>query len=328
LRDRIDYQIIVTLGPSSSTPDGWLNLYSAGATAFRLNTSHLTVDELSGWLERYTIFLADQGKIIPLVLDLQGSKWRLGLFQSQELKPQSEIELVLADQSQSPGQLPVPHPDFFHAAEFSSSQIVLSDARIRLKTIKASSEVIRAEVIQGGKISSRKGITYAVSSYRTEKLNTKDHQIIEQTRRYPYVRFAFSYVKDVQEMAKYKELVEPPGYLIAKLERQPAIDQASMIAEYADELWLCRGDLGAELGLRAMAEAVHSISQQVRKIRTPVILAGQVLEHLTSNPLPTRSEVCHLYEMLANGYQGVVLSDETAIGKYPLESVQAAAMFR
>ena len=129
-------------------------------------------------------------------------------------------------------------------------------------------------------------------------------------------------------MAKYKELVGRPSYLIAKLERQPAVDQASIIAEHSDELWLCRGDLGAELGLRAMAETVHLLSLKVRKIRTPMILAGQVFEHLTNHPLPTRSEVCHLYEMLSFGYQGVVLSDETAIGKYPLESVQAASLFR
>jgi pyruvate kinase len=308
--------------------EDWQALLGAGADVFRLNTSHLSLDELAGWLERYNTFQARLGKEIPLVLDLQGSKWRLGRLPSQVLTPGQEIELVLADQVQSPGILPVPHVDFFLAAENSSSQIVLNDARIRLKILKTNQAALLAEVILGGEISTRKGVTYAASSYRLEKLSQKDQSIVTQTRQFPFVRYAISYVKDAVEMAKFREAVGPSCYLVAKLERRPAVDQAIRMAESADELWLCRGDLGAELGLKAMAEAVYRLSQKIRRIKVPVMLAGQVLEHLTDHPQPTRSEVCHLYEMLLIGYRGVVLSDETAIGKFPLESVRSAAIFR
>jgi pyruvate kinase len=112
------------------------------------------------------------------------------------------------------------------------------------------------------------------------------------------------------------------------LERQPAVSQPVSIARYANEIWLCRGDLGAELGLRDMAEAVARMHEQIHRLSAPVLLAGQIFEHMTANPTPTRSEVCYLYETLMKGYQGLVLSDETAIGNYPVESCQAAALFR
>jgi pyruvate kinase len=116
--------------------------------------------------------------------------------------------------------------------------------------------------------------------------------------------------------------------LIAKLERPDAVARASAIARSADELWLCRGDLGAEMGLRDMARAAHELSKDVPSLSVPVMLAGQVLEHMTDHESPTRSEVCSLYDALHAGYCGVVLSDETAIGRFPVESCRAAALFR
>ena len=91
---------------------------------------------------------------------------------------------------------------------------------------------------------------------------------------------------------------------------------------------MCRGDLGAELGLAGMAKAAHAFQDRVRDLALPALLAGQVLEHMTLHPAPTRSEVCALYDALDAGYRGVVLSDETAIGQYPIESCRQAALFR
>jgi pyruvate kinase len=118
------------------------------------------------------------------------------------------------------------------------------------------------------------------------------------------------------------------AYLIAKLERQTAIDEAPRIAESANELWVCRGDLGAELGLRSMAEAVRHFSNSIGDLPIPALMAGQVLDHMVDHPTPTRSEVCYLHDALQAGYRGFVLSDEAAIGRYPIESCRSAALFR
>lgn len=324
----MDYRIVVTLGPASAGESTWQALLAAGATAFRLNTSHLTLPQLRIWVARLAAFLSPLEPKPQLILDLQGSKWRLGQFPACELKPGQPVELVNAAAADRPNRLPVPHPDFFEAAASSSGEITLNDARVRLALESSRPDWLSARVIQGGELVSNKGVTFTASTYRREKLSQKDQTILAETQPLAFVRYALSYVKDEVEMARYRALIGSSAYLIAKLERQPAVDQARQVAANADELWLCRGDLGAELGPRAMAETVCRFSEQVRVLPGPVLLAGQVLEHMTGQPGPTRSELCYLHDALIKGYQGFVLSDETAVGKYPVESCRTAALFR
>jgi pyruvate kinase len=320
----MNYEIIATLGPASESPQMWRAMVSAGATSFRLNTSHLTLAQLAGWLERLQRFAGD----MPLVLDLQGSKWRLGTLSAETLVVDQRLELVLGQTAVRPGALPVPHPDFFAAAPLSDGEIMLNDARVRLRIERIDGDVLAARVIQGGPVSAYKGITFRACDFRNEALSAKDAAIYEQTRALPNLRYAISYIKDGQEMAHYRRMFGPGSGLIAKLERGPAMQAAVDIAQSADEVWVCRGDLGAELGLAAMAAAVHSLTAQVRSLAVPAIMAGQVLEHMTESATPTRSEVCYLYDTLQHGYRGFVLSDETAVGRDPLACCQAAALWR
>jgi len=324
----VDYQIVATLGPSSDAESTWHAMLAVGVTAFRLNTSHLTIPRLQGWIDRLGAFLAGREPRPPLVLDLQGSKWRLGEFPTCELAPGQRVALVCARSAEAPKVLPVPHPDFFRAASASSGEIVLNDAKLRLVVESQETDAIQARVIQGGALAPRKGITYVSSTFRQESLNDGDRTILALTRQLEGIRYALSYVKDATEMAGYRRQIGPGCSLIAKLERQPAVEEASQIAESADELWLCRGDLGAELGLKTMAAAVSHFTDRVRLLTVPALLAGQVLEHMAEHPTPTRSEVCGLHDALSRGYQGFVLSDETAIGRDPVESCRIAALFR
>ncbi|MBI5568087.1 MAG: hypothetical protein HY870_24530 [Chloroflexi bacterium] len=319
------YDIVATLGPASHTPAIWQAMLQAGATAFRLNTSHLTLDQLHDWLAALQPVLPGG---TPLVLDLQGSKWRLGQFKPITLVTGQTVQLIFGDSTTRSDQLPVPHSDFFAAAGVAvDGEIVLNDAKIKLTIESIAPTTLTTRVLMGGEISAHKGITHARSAYRRETLSDKDRAIVEGTRHLPDVRYAVSYVKDALEMAQYRDLIGD-AYLIAKLERQPAMNECAAIAASADELWVCRGDLGAELGLRGMAEAVHQITAQVRTLPVPIMMAGQVLEHMTDHATPTRAEVCQLHDALAAGYRGCVLSDEAAIGRYPVESVRVAAMFR
>ncbi len=324
----MNYDITATLGPGSTRESLWKTMLAAGVTAFRLNTSHLDLPELVPWLDRIGTFFSALDPQPLLVLDLQGSKWRLGRFPAFDPACGQRIELVCAAATDRSGVLPVPHPDFFEAAQVSSGEIALNDARVYLAVETASADSIIASVTRGGTISSKKGITYTSCEYRRESLNERDREIIFQTKGLGFIRYAISYVRDAREMSGYRRALGSSAYLIAKLEREPAVTEAALIAEHAQELWLCRGDLGAELGLKAMAEAVHRFSNQVGDIPRPVHLAGQVLEHMTRCATPTRSEMCCLYDALVAGYAGVVLSDETAIGMYPLESCHSAALFR
>jgi pyruvate kinase len=323
----MNYKIIATLGPSSSAESTWKEMLAVGVTAFRLNTSHLSLEQLPTWLEETERFFSKLETRPRLILDLQGSKWRLGEIAARELINGESVELVLGSQSERRNALPVPHPDFFQAVGMSTGEVILNDAKARLVIEQAGQESLSARVIQGGPVAANKGITLAASKYRKEALNEKDRAILEQTRGLAGICYAISYVKDAAEMANYRSLCGSAVSLAAKLERETAIAEASLIAQSADELWLCRGDLGAELGEACMAEAVYRLSARLSDFSIPVFLAGQVLEHMVAHPAPTRSEVCYIYEALQKGFSGLVLSDETAIGRYPVESCRAAGQF-
>jgi pyruvate kinase len=325
----MNYEIIATLGPASQDAVIWKAMLAAGASAFRLNTSHLSIEQLETWLESLEKFrIAASEESYPIFLDLQGSKWRLGQFQSFALIPGETVELICALSTDRAGCLPVPHQDFFKAAEMANGEIVLNDAKSRLMVDAIQPGRIVARVHQGGDISGHKGITFAACTYRSEALSQKDRSILDLTRNIPSVRYAISYIKDAAEMNHYRSLVGKEPYLAAKLEREPAVDEPQAMAEFANEIWLCRGDLGAELGLVGMAESAARFSENVSELKIPAVMAGQVLEHMTTRPVPTRSEICYLYDSLQKGYAGFVLSDETAIGPHPVESCKVAAMFR
>jgi pyruvate kinase len=323
----MEYEIIATVGPASGTEQMWESLLAAGVSGFRLNTSHVSLPQLRDWIQRLSAFLGGRHPRPQLVLDLQGSKWRLGQFAECVLTEGQQVTLACAGEADRPDVLPVPHRDFFRAASLSSGEIVLDDAKIRLALEALHDHVLSARVMTGGAISPRKGITYTDSRYRQESLSETDRTILEITKTVPDIRYALSYVRDALEMAHYRTQIGA-AFLIAKLERQPAVGEAAQIAESADQLWLCRGDLGAELGARAMADAVHHFSHRVATLAVPVLLAGQVFEHMTEHPQPTRSEVCAAYDALRNGYRGFVLSDETAVGRHPVDSCRMAGLFR
>ncbi len=324
----MNYSIISTLGPCSQTDSIWEAMLEGGVTGFRLNTSHMTVDELLQQLNVLEMFFSNRQSFFPVVLDLQGSKWRLGRFSPFELRHGQKIDFVHSDFAENKATLPVPHSDFFKAADRSSGQIILNDARNILSIEDIEPGRIRATVHQGGKIYPNKGITYSESDYRHESPGDKDLQIIKRVKKFHFVQFAVSYIRDHLEMSKYRDVIGTWAVIIAKLERQSALDDAMRIAHHSDALWLCRGDLGAELGLRKMAISVYNFNKRIAKIPGPVLLAGQVLHHMTTNSEPTRSEIVHLYDALIQGYAGLVLSDETAIGRDPVKSCRYAALFR
>lgn len=323
----MDYQIVATLGPASMDPQLWQQMISAGVTVFRYNTSHGGLPQIDDFVDRFRAFNRRLKRPVPLVLDLQGSKWRLGTFTAFELLPGDKIELVYTHVTSHPATLPVPHRDFFRAASSSSKEVTLNDAKITLQVKSIEHERLIARVKTGGHIEPRKGITFRASDFRNEVLSEKDQTLVERHID-SFISFAISYVKDHEEMKHYRALIGSDRYLIGKLERQPAIDDTKQIAKFCNELWLCRGDLGAELGLITMAETVHVFSRGIAKLSRPVMMAGQVLEHMTQHPGTTRSEMCHLYDLLQIGYHGIVLSDETAIGKFPVQACKFAAMFR
>lgn len=326
------YRIIATLGPATESDLLRSRLLHAGCNAFRLNTSHMSAVGVQSTLERILEITWPErdgvGASPTVVLDLQGSKWRLGDYPGGTLAAGDSVVLVRGTDSDAVAILPVPHGDFFGAVRNCSGEIRLNDGRVILWVQSICEDEVRCIVRTGGPLSARKGVTVPDTNTRTETLGDRDAEILRQTRGATGVAYAFSYVRDAAEMRTFRSMVDDGVAVIGKIERQSAIADAAAIANVADEVWLCRGDLGAELGLREMARSVRHFSGSVRNLGAPCLLAGQVLEHMTVSPTATRSEITTIYDALVAEYAGFVLSDETALGAYPVESCRTAAMFR
>ncbi len=326
----MEYQIVATLGPATARPETWWELRNAGATGFRLNTSHLLPEETEEWLSRLSETFGDD--LPGVVLDLQGSKWRIGDITTRTVAPGDSVTLAYRRdpilENSLPGVLPVPHRDFFRALEDADGTVLLNDARVELVVDTLREYQAFCRVVRGGNLESRKGVTVPGSAYRSEALQDRDQDVVRRTRGHERVIYALSYVRDAGEMRAFRDDLGPGVRSIAKVERREAVAAAAEIVRESEELWLCRGDLGAEIGLVEMAKAVREFAGLLPRIDAPVLLAGQVLEHMTRHPQPTRSEACHLYDAITNGFAGIVLSDETAVGAHPVESCRAAALFR
>jgi len=306
---------VFTLGPASENKR-LIRQLSRTADRFRLNVAHITADGLKTWLERLTEIFTEQGTTLPLVLDLQGAKMRVGSYPSCDYLPE-KVRLFFGQSSDDITQLPIPDKNLFNELSI-GDRLSLNDARIQLEVIEIQDKIATAKVLTNGGLSSYKGINRVDHPVPFTQLNQHDQRAVELGLTYPFVQFTCSFVLDGKEVTPIRQQIGD-RYLIAKIERPEAMRHLSQLDQGFDELWFCRGDLGAQVGLKTLGEWQAAFIAQFPQLSRPKFLAGQVLEYMTHFPQPTRSEVVHLYDIQQAGFDGIVLSDETAIGQYPIQ---------
>jgi len=304
------FQLVATIGPASASLAA--NLAAAGATAFRLNASHLSPAELADALSR----LDRDCPGAPVVVDLQGAKMRLGPALPREVSRGDLLRFGETD-----ADVLVPHRELFEQARV-GDVLSVDDARVRFEVLSVTVGAIEARALNGGRLLPRKGINLERHPVRLHGLTASDAEACRVSARHRASALAFSFMLDGSESA-WLRAAAPRCRVVGKIERREAVHHLAEIAAHVDVVWVCRGDLGAQVGPAALARAVASI--EPAHLAVPVLMAGQVLEHLTQHPEPTRSEVCHLFDLMARGYAGIVLSDETAIGRDPVHAVATAA---
>jgi pyruvate kinase len=315
---------ICTLGPASSNPDLIFKL-SKISDRFRLNVAHSNAQSLNRWLTQLTDTFHQLGTELPVVLDLQGSKMRIGSYPNCQQIPET-IYLFLGDKSDTLQRLPVPHPDLFRVLAIGDI-LSLNDAKIKLEVTEIlDNQTARGKVIQNGALDSCKGINRTHHPVPFTQVSQRDKAAIAVGLQYPFVQFACSFVFDGTEVPPLRQLIGD-RHLIAKLERPESLVHLSTIDRVFDELWLCRGDLGAQAGLTALGQLQAQFVRAFPELSSPKYLAGQVLEYMTHFPKPTRSEVVHLYDIQQAGFDGIVLSDETAIGQHPEKVAEFLSAF-
>ncbi len=310
-------ELVATLGPESW--DLAAELVQAGATALRLNASHAAPAELGAILARVRAALP----AVPVVIDLQGAKMRLGDCAAQTVVVDQALRFTC--DPQVPAGVPLPHPELFVQTRVGDT-LSVDDGRLRFWVRAAAPGVLDTRALSAGQLRPRKGVNLVEHPIELTDLNASDLAAVEAARGTPGVGWALSFVKDGRELAWLRRRVGPSP-VIGKIERQEALDNLAAIAAASDGIWICRGDLGAQIGSVALARCVAGLDP--RALGKPVWMAGQVLEHMTACADPTRSEVCHLFDLVARGYAGVILSDETAVGHRPVAAVhQAATLWR
>ncbi|MEQ8958201.1 MAG: pyruvate kinase [Coleofasciculus sp. C2-GNP5-27] len=314
---------VFTLGPASENKR-LITQLSQTADRFRLNVAHITADGLNTWLQRLTEIFTEHGKTLPLVLDLQGTKMRIGSYPSCDYLPEI-VRLFFGQSSDDITQVPIPDKNLFQALSIGDI-LSLNDARIQLEVIAIQPKSATAKVLTNGGLSAYKGINRVNHPVPFTQLNQHDQTAVELGLTYPFVQFACSFVLDGKEVSTIRQQIRD-RYLIAKIERPEAMHHLSQLDQGFDELWFCRGDLGAQVGLKALGQLQAAFIAQFPQLSRPTFLAGQVLEYMTHFPQPTRSEVVHLYDIQQAGFDGIVLSDETAIGQYPAQVAAFLAHF-
>lgn len=312
------YQIIVTLGPAVKNLVN--DLIRAGATGFRLNCSHLTLGELSHWLIKLEQAFYLHGDAMPVWLDLQGSKMRIGRLIKNIILQRDEIVSFRNSYSQIAGEVPLPHSTVFRTIK-PGDQILLDDGKIIFRVENVNNSNFRARVVNFGELSSFKGFVLQHDEPELNQISARDQIFIEQTQQWKFIGYAVSYLQNVKELELFQQFLNGKP-IVAKIERQKAFLHLREIANLADMTWLCRGDLGVNGSIYSLFEYEKKFIEHTVLIQKPFLIAGQVLENMVRQNFPSRSEIAHLGYLIENGFSGIVLSDETAIGKYPIEVVE------
>ena len=318
---------MATLGPSSSTLERVRALFEAGVDVFRLNFSHGTHND---HLDRFVAIRrveSETGRPIGILADLQGPKLRLGAFAEGhiELASGAHFQLDLDREAGDQQRAPLPHPEIFDALQ-PGTELLIDDGKVRLEVETCGSGFADTRCLVGGTLSDRKGVNVPNAVLPLSAITQKDRADLSFALEQGADWIAFSFVQRPDDVAEGRKLVAGRAGVMVKLEKPSAIQRLGEIIELADGLMVARGDLGVEMP----PEDVPSVQKQVihacRSAGKPVVVATQMLESMIAAPTPTRAEASDVATAVYEGADAVMLSAETAAGRYPIEA--AAIMNR
>ncbi|MGH7031729.1 MAG: pyruvate kinase [Stellaceae bacterium] len=322
MRRRRSAKIVATLGPSSSSPERIRVLFDAGVDVFRLNFSHGTHEDHRARLEAIRAIEHDTGRPIGILADLQGPKLRLGTF------AEGPIELAAGDHfrldlDRRPGdrtRAPLPHPEIFEALK-AGTELLVDDGKVRLEAEICGPGFADTVCRVGGTLSDRKGVNVPNVVLPLSAVTEKDRADLSFALDRGADWIAFSFVQRPDDVAEGRKLIAGRAGVMVKLEKPSAIDRLAEIIELADALMVARGDLGVEMPPEEVPRVQKQVVRACRLAGKPVIVATQMLESMIVSPTPTRAEASDVATAVYDGADAVMLSAETAAGRYPVEAV-------
>jgi pyruvate kinase len=322
MRRRRNAKIIATLGPGTSDEKSISDLFRAGVDVFRLNFSHGSHADHQERFDTIRKLEKEFVRPIGILMDLQGPKLRLGNFENGkvELHAGNPFRLDLTETLGNDVGATLPHPEIFAALK-PEMKLLLDDGKIELRVQKCGADYAETMVITGGKISDHKGVNVPSAMLDLSPITEKDRKDLEFGLELGVDWVALSFVQRPGDIAEAKELVAGRAGVLAKLEKPSAIDYLDEIVEMTDAVMVARGDLGVELPPEDVPAIQKQILYSCRHHGKPVVVATQMLESMIYAPTPTRAEVSDVATAIYDGADAVMLSAETAVGEYPIETV-------
>ena len=316
-------KIIATLGPSSSSPLKIHSLFQAGADIFRLNFSHGTHSDHRKRVFHIRQYEKRLGRPIAILGDLQGPKIRIGSFKNSSafLKNNQKFELDLNPSPGNEKRVFLPHPEIYKSVK-KNTRVLIDDGKLILNITKVSSDKITTEVINGGKISNMKGVNIPESFIKMSSLTKKDIKDLEFCLDLSLDYVALSFVQKAKDLIDLKKHIGNQTAIMAKFEKPLAIKRMEEILYHCDAAMVARGDLGVEMPPEEVPIIQKRIVQSCRDYGKPVVVATQMLDSMINSPSPTRAEASDVATAVFDAADSLMLSAETASGKFPVESVQ------
>ncbi|PDH54226.1 MAG: pyruvate kinase [alpha proteobacterium MED-G10] len=316
-------KIIATLGPSSSSPLKIHSLFQAGADIFRLNFSHGTHSDHRKRVFHIRQYEKRLGRPIAILGDLQGPKIRIGSFKNSSafLKNNQKFELDLNPTPGDEKRVFLPHQEIYKSVK-KNTRVLIDDGKLILNITKVSSDKITTEVINGGKISNMKGVNIPESFIKMSSLTKKDIKDLEFCLDLSLDYVALSFVQKAKDLIDLKKHIGNQTAIMAKFEKPLAIKRMEEILYHCDAAMVARGDLGVEMPPEEVPIIQKRIVQSCRDYGKPVVVATQMLDSMINSPSPTRAEASDVATAVFDAADSLMLSAETASGKFPVESVQ------
>jgi len=322
-------KIVCTIGPASRSPEVLEQLILAGMNVARLNFSHGTQSEHQKVIAAVRKISGRLNMPVAVLQDLAGPKIRIGKIESGQITLESGAQFILTTRK-VPGnenEVSVNYSDLPKDVHPGDS-LLLSDGALELEVLETNGQNIRCQVIIGGPLSSFKGINLPTSSIKALSLTEKDKKDLDFGIDQGVDYIALSFVRSKADVMAAKRFMEEKGSaipIIAKIEKHEALKNIDEIIPIVDGIMVARGDLGIEMPLEKVPLVQKSLIQKSNLACKPVITATQMLRSMVDNPRPTRAEVADVANAVLDGTDAVMLSEETAIGKYPVEAVSMMA---
>jgi pyruvate kinase len=320
-------KIIATIGPSCSSKTILKKMISAGMNVARLNFSHGSYDDHKKAIKLIRSLSKEMNKPIGVLLDLQGPKIRTGtLVNNQPVQLVTNAEFKITTES-------IPGTDKIVSTTYQNlpkdlkkgDTLLIDDGLIELRVVSKTDRTITCKIIVGGVLREKKGINLPDVNVSAPSLTEKDAKDLKFGIECGVDYFALSFVRTADDVKHIKELISKYNVdipVIAKIEKPKAVKNIDAIIQIADGIMVARGDLGVELRPEKVPMVQKTIIHKTVNANKPVITATQMLETMCNNPIPTRAEASDVANAIFDGTDAVMLSGETAIGKYPVKAVQ------